>query len=270
VDGWEAGIDPEFAPDREGVVDHDRYVREGGLLGFETQKGCYARCPYCAEGRGGVLFRNPERVADEVARLVNRGYPEFHLCDTEFNQDIRYCRAILEALIRKAPGIRWTLYLKSTPVSKELFRLLARSGAHLVTVSAPTGHDDMRHLRRIREFTRAHSIRLAVDYLCGLPGDTSETVRREIETLRAIEPDTVGVNSSIRLFPGLEVTDRILSDPTSEQWLSLPSRRTSDLIRPAFYTRITVEMLRDFIGGDPRFTIEGFAQTSNYERLKGG
>jgi len=268
VNGWEAGIDPDFAPDREGIIDHVRYVREGGLLGFETQKGCYSRCPYCAEGRRRVLFRNPERVADEVADLARRGFTEFHLCDTEFNQDLAHCGAILEALIRKAPGIRWTLYLKSSPVNEELFRLLARSGAHLVTVSVPTGYENMWHLRRFREYTRANGIRLAVDYLCGFPGDTPESVRFNIETLRAIEPDTVGVNSSIRLCPGLEVTENILHDAESEPWLSRPISRTSELIRPVFYTRITVDMLREFICGDPRFTIEGFARTSNYERLR--
>ena len=34
VNGWEVGIDPDFVPDREGFIDHGRYVREGGLIGF--------------------------------------------------------------------------------------------------------------------------------------------------------------------------------------------------------------------------------------------
>jgi radical SAM superfamily enzyme YgiQ (UPF0313 family) len=268
IDGCEAGIDPEFVPDRNGFIDHARYVREGGLLGFETQKGCYGRCPYCAEGRGRVLFRNPERVADEVAALSGRGFREFHLCDTEFNQDIDHSRAVLDALIRKAPGIRWSLYLKTAPVDKELFHLLARSGAHLVTISIPTVKDDMRRLKRIRSYTRADGIRLAVDFLCGLPGDTPESVRSDIDTLKKIGPDSVGVNSSLRLLQGLDITSRILAEPDSPKWLSQPVTRDTGYIHPVFYTRIGVDMLRDFIGGDPRFTIEGFERTSNYERLR--
>ena len=117
----------------------------------------------------------------------------------------------------------------------------------------------MKSLSGIRAYTKALGIRLAVDYLCGLPGDTPSSVRRDIEALRGIGPDSVGVNSSLRLFRGIEMTAQILADPASHQWISRPVSKTSELIRPAFYTRISVDTLRDFIRDDPLFTIEGFA-----------
>ncbi len=268
VNGWEAGIDPDFIPDREGFIDHARYVSEGGLLGFETQKGCAGHCPYCTEGRGLVLHRHPESVATELARLAARGFKEFHLCDAEFNQDLGTCKRMVEAIIRKAPGIRWALYMKTEPYDEALFGLLARSGAHLVTLSIPTGAAWHRHVRSIRNMARENGIRLVVDYLCGLPGETPETIRSDIDALKSIDPDSVGVNSSFRLYPGLEVTDTILGDPDLYQYLSADARERTDFVRPAFFTMITVNMLRDIIDGDPRFTIEGFERSSNYERLK--
>ncbi len=268
VNGWDEGIDPDFVPDREGFIDHARYVSEGGLIGFETQKGCAGRCTYCSEGCGTVFHRNPESVGEELARLSARGFGEFHLCDAEFNQNLGACIRTVEAIISKAPGIRWALYMKSEPFNEELFDLLAESGVHLVTLSIPTGYPWHRMARSIRALTRERGIRLAVDYLCGLPDDTPETVRDDIELLRSIEPDSVGVNSSIRLYPGLAVTDTILGDPDLYRYLSEGARERIDFIRPAFFTMISVDTLRDFIDDDPRFTIEGFERSSNYERLR--
>lgn len=267
LNGWEIGIDPDASTEREGVVDHARYVREGGLLGFETQKGCHGSCSYCSEGRGKVLFKNPARVAEEIHGLARRGFTDFHLCDTEFNQDLTHCHVFLEKLASTKPDIRWALYMKAAPYDNELFRLLKSSGAHLITLSLPTGGKSIEHAREIRNLTRKHSIRLAVDYLCGFPGDTPESIRQDIEALRRIEPDTVGVNSILRLHPGLKVTAEIFGDSALRKRLLGETASNPELVRPVFYQHITAEILQEIIGGDSRFHIEGFERTSNYQRL---
>jgi radical SAM superfamily enzyme YgiQ (UPF0313 family) len=268
LNGWEIGIDPEASTRREGMVDHARYVREGGLLGFETQKGCFGKCPYCSEGRGKVHFKHPVRTAEEIAGLARRGFTDFHLCDTEFNQNLSHCHAFLGELIEHKTDIRWALYMKEEPYDDRLFRLLGASGAHLVTLSVPTGAHDPEHVSEIRRLTRKHGIRLAVDYLCGFPGDTPESIGLDIETLRRIEPDTVGVNSILRLHPGLAITQEIFGDPGLRKQLLGETMGNPDLIRPVFYSHITADMLREIIGEDSLFHIEGFERTSNYERLR--
>ncbi|MHB9027290.1 MAG: B12-binding domain-containing radical SAM protein [Candidatus Latescibacterota bacterium] len=268
LNGWEIGIDPGASTVRDGVMDHARYVREGGLLGFETQKGCFGECPYCSEGRGTVFLKSPARVVEEIGDLARRGFSDFHLCDTEFNQDLAHCHAFLEELIARGSDIRWALYMKEEPYDERLFRLLKASGAHLATLSVPTGAHDMEHVSEIRRLTRKHGIRLAVDYLCGFPGDTPASIGRDIESLRRIEPDTVGVNSILRLHPGLAITAEIFGDPGLRKRLMGETGENPDLIRPVFYSHITADMLREIIGEDQLFHIEGFERTSNYERLR--
>ena len=124
LNGWEYGIDTDAPTVREMVVDHAAYLREGGLLGFETQKGCFARCPYCSEGQGRVLFKNPTRIVEELQHLTERGFRDFHLCDAEFNQDLDHCHAFLESLLRSGVELHWTAYMKTEPYDAELFRLL--------------------------------------------------------------------------------------------------------------------------------------------------
>lgn len=268
LNGWQTGIDPDEHIDRTNTgIDLSRYVREGGLLGFETHKGCYSRCPYCAEGKGHVLFKNPDRVVGELSRLAGQGFTDFHLCDAEFNQHLVNCKLFLELLIDKKLGISWTLYMKSRPISRDMFSLLKRSGVHLITLSLPTGPKSLESARQIRRYTRRYDIKLAVDYLCGFPEDTPESVRGDIETLREIGPDTIGINSTLRLYSGLPVAEQILADRSQRPHLSGEIKNNMDCIRPVFYNKITVDMLRECIGDDPRFHIEGFERTSNYERL---
>ncbi|MDP2981801.1 MAG: cobalamin-dependent protein [Candidatus Latescibacter sp.] len=267
LNGWEMGIYPDLEINRENGIDHARYVREGGLIGFETQKGCLERCSYCSEGRGRVLYKNPDRIVGELTGMVESGFDTYHLCDTEFNQDLDYCRAFLEAFIRRGLKIRWALYMKSAPFSDDLFRLLERSGANLITLSLPTGEKYLEHTREIRRLTVKYGIRLAVDFLCGFPGETVEMVRNTVETLREIAPDTVGVNSTIRLSPGIAVTKKALSSAEHRERLKGAITDNPDLVRPVFYNHITADMLREIIGDDPLFHIEGFERTSNYERI---
>jgi len=267
LDGWKMGIDPDFRIHQSDFINYERYVSERGVLGFETHKGCYENCSYCSEGKTPVIFRNPECIVEELKGFAERGFTTFHLCDTEFNQDLGHCKIFLKTLIQKGPGIKWVLYIKTYPYDDELFRLLKKSGAELITLSIPTGNNWLKHSREIHRFAEKHSIKLAIDLLVGFPGDTIESVKSKIEALRKIKPDTIGVNSTIRLYPELAVAQMIINSADYRKHLSGVLTDNPHFIRPVFYNHISVDMLREIIGDDPLFKIEGFERTSNYERL---
>jgi radical SAM superfamily enzyme YgiQ (UPF0313 family) len=91
LNGWDHRPDPGRRVTGRGTeVDYPRYVAEGGLAGFETQKGCSGSCPYCAEAGCPVLQRDPGRVVEELDSLAALKITDFHLCDSEFNQDLGY------------------------------------------------------------------------------------------------------------------------------------------------------------------------------------
>ena len=199
--------------------------------------------------------------------LASRGLNDLHLCDTEFNQDLSYCHRFLETLIAEGPSMQWVLYMKSSPYDEELFRLLKKSGARLITLSLPSGRDSLAHAGEISRLCKKHGIRLAVDFLCGFPGETVEAIRSAVETLRSIRPDTVGVSSVIRLYSGAGVTRKVSRSANHREKLSGELKDNPSFIRPVFYKNITLELLHEIIGEDPLFKIEGFERTSNYERL---
>ena len=267
MDGWGAGIDADFRIGWDNGIDYNRYTRERGILGFETQKGCTEHCTYCAEGNSRVLCRDPECIVEELKDLADRGFTTFHLCDTEFNQNLSHSTTFLETLIKKGPGIKWALYMKSSPYDDNLFRLLKKSGAELITLSLPTGTNRFEHAMEQCRLAEKHGLKLAVDLLLGFPGETIDFVKRTIETLRKIRPDTVGVNSTIRLTPGLEVTRTVTGYSEYRKHMLGAVDDNPHFIRPVFYNHLSVDTLRGIIGDDPLFKIEGFERTSNYERL---
>jgi len=267
LDGWDIGFDPAMPVRRGDSVDYGRYIAGGGLAGFQTQKGCMERCSYCGEGKGFVAMRDPDCVVEELSLLADRGVTDYHLCDTEFNQDLEFCKLFLRKLLNRGPAISWVLYLKTQPFDDELFRLLKKSGATLVTVSIPTGKHSLENTADLVVLARRHGLRIAVDLLTGFPGETVDDVRNTVDRLRKIAPDTVGVNAAFRLYPQLAVTRAVLDSEKQREYLLEPIDDPS-LVRPAFYAHIGIETLREIVGYDPLFTIEGFQRTSNYERLR--
>jgi hypothetical protein len=157
--------------------------------------------------------------------------------------------------------------MKSAPYDDELFKLLKKSGANMITLSLPTGKNWLEHARKQCGIAKKHDLKLAVDLLVGLPGETIESVKRTISALSEIQPDTVGVNSTIRLFPEQSVAKKIARSTEYQKHLLGTVDDNPHFIKPVFYQHLSADKLREIIGDDPLFKIEGFDRTSNYERL---
>ncbi|MCI0480640.1 MAG: cobalamin-dependent protein, partial [Candidatus Dadabacteria bacterium] len=52
---------------------HAQYRTNGGIIGFETHKGCSSSCVYCLEARTRVTFREPVDVISEIRTFVDAG-----------------------------------------------------------------------------------------------------------------------------------------------------------------------------------------------------
>ena len=127
--------------------------------------------------------------------------------------------AFLERLIDHGPAINWALYMKTDPCDDRLFSLLKKSGASMVTISVPTGVDSITNAGGMIALAKKHGVSVAIDLLVGFPGDTFETVKNDIEAMRAVSPDTVGVNATLRLAPSLPVTQAIMVSETHRSHL---------------------------------------------------
>ena len=58
-------------------VDYKKYTAAGGIIGFETHKGCSSSCVFCLEANSRVSFKPVENVIEEIRSFVDNGSRPF-------------------------------------------------------------------------------------------------------------------------------------------------------------------------------------------------
>ncbi len=252
-----------------------RYFREGGQGNVETQRGCNRKCIYCADpvAKGRTTrFRDPESVAEEMARLAMKGVTAIHLCDPEFNLSRRHAENVCRALIRAGLGgkIKWYTYALPDPMDLDLARLMAASGCRGIDFSADSASASMLHalgrefgpesLERAARACRKAGIVFMHDLLIGGPGETVKTMAQTVKRMKRLRPDRVGVSFGVRVFPGTPLGAMVRGQGPLHQNPALHGvlRRNDALLRPVFYvsTKLGPEpeaRLARLIADDPIF-----------------
>lgn len=251
-------------------VDYRSYFERGGVAGFVTHVGCSSSCVYCLEANTPVAFREIRDVVREIRWLAENGFNDFHLCDSEFNEDNEYAMEFCTALKREGVNITWALYMKPSDFSKPLFRALKESGAYLITFSVDSWKKCPLYWEEYEKCVfaaKAHGMRVAVDFLTGFPYETEDDIRSVFDTLRRPLPETINVNTYVRLYRPLKITSLVREDPLL--WRNvIGATDEPSFIRPVFFNLIDTARLEELIGGDPLFRIEGIDRGVNYTRVK--
>jgi len=259
------------------LVDNRRYLREGGMVGFETKRGCFKKCTYCADpmakGRK-VLAKPPQDVVRELNGLLAKGIDCFHTCDCEFNVPASHAEKVCREVIRAgiADKMRWYAYAVPVPFPGRLARLMRRAGC--VGIDFTVDHVHARMLKTLgKDFTaedvlatsrlcRKHGFSFMFDLLVGAPGEDRATVRALIETMKRAEPSRVGLSVGVRLYPRTELAKAVMREGISPSNPNLfgTVEGNPDLLKPIFYLSSKLgerphDFIRELIGGDSRFLI---------------
>jgi hypothetical protein len=264
---------------RRGAIDNLRYLREGGMGGLETKRGCPGGCIYCADpvAKGHKCrVRSPGRVADEIEHLLELGVDWLHTCDSEFNIPSSHAEAVCEEMVRRGLGerVRWHAYCAPRPFSANLASLMKRAGCVGIDFGVDSGNDGMlRQLRRdftcqdLREVAgicQGQGITFMYDLLLGGPGETRQTVRETIELMREVNPSRVGVAAGVRIYPGTPLAHMVRQEGLGPDNHHLQGNvlDNTDFLAPIFY--LSAELgtgALPFIGhlleGDERFFFGG-------------
>lgn len=250
-------------------VNYKKYFELGGVAGFETHKGCSSSCVYCIEANSRVYFRNIPDVISEIKSFVDNGYNHFHLCDSEFNESLQFSIEFCTALKESGMNIRWAVYMKPAEFSKKLFKLMKEAGVYLITITVDTWKKCTEYWRDIEKFVftaKPLGLKVAVDLLAGFPYESEDDTLEYLNTLRKLQPDSININTFIRLYKTLPITNLILKDPALRKNL-LGNINDSTFIKPIFYNHLSTETVKQMIGRDPIFRIEGLERTVNYIRV---
>ncbi len=259
------------------LVDNPRYFREGGMVGFETKRGCFKKCTYCADplAKGKkVLAKPPKDVVRELKCLLDQGIDHFHTCDSEFNVPASHAEEVCREMIRAgiADRARWYAYAAPVPFRERLARLMRKAGC--VGIDFTVDHVHPRMLKTLgKDFTaedvlgtarlcRKYGFSFMFDLLVGAPGEDRSTARTLIETMKRAEPSRVGLSIGVRVYPNTKLTCDIMREgmsPTNPNLFGAVEGNP-DLLKPIFYLSSKLgesphEFIRELIGGDPRFLV---------------
>ncbi len=190
-------------------------------LSFYTERGCPALCTFCLWPQTLSGHRWRTRSADDVAGEVKwtlenfPGLREIFFDDDTFN--IRKSR-VLE-LCKKLEPLNFTWSCTSrVNVDYETLKAMKDAGCRLLIVGYESG--DPQILKNIKKgatieravkFTKdAHRAGLVVhgDFIVGLPGETSESIRRSIDFAKKLDTETIQV-AVAHPYPGTEFYDYV-------------------------------------------------------------
>ncbi len=269
------------------AIDNARYLREGANVGFETKRGCDGTCIFCPEpyAKGThIRVRNPENVAQELENLLAQGVDTFHTCDSEFNLPPGHALSVCEAIIARGleDRIGWYAYATPHPFPEELAEAMRRAGCVGIDFGVDHADDEMlrrlgrkhsvEHLRETAALCRKHDIPIMYDLLIGGPGETRDSIRRTIETLKTIAPERVGISFGARVYPNTPLGRMVEREGFTPENPNLRGqiRDNESFLHPVYYVSAKMgkdvgDFLQDLIAGDERFLFGGTEQSEqNY------
>jgi biotin synthase-like enzyme len=225
------------------------------------------------EANTRVYYRKKENIIKEVIFLAEKGYHNFHLCDSEFNEKLDFSKEFCEALIKGSSKFRWTLYMKPYPYDEELFRLLSDSNASLITLSLDSDENiqsDNRYsyndLEKILKYCKKYGIELAIDLLTGYPDESVESTKKVIRFFTKNRPKTVGINFCYRLSRNTKITHLIEKNPAMQKQLTRQYEENENYLTPIFYSQYKKEDIEKLISDDSLFKIPGITPGVNYQQ----
>ncbi|MFC9279143.1 B12-binding domain-containing radical SAM protein [Streptomyces collinus] len=186
----------------------DKYLAPGPILPVYASRSCPWDCAFCSIPFASNSFRQrpAEAVVDEVARLrTDIGSPYFMFVDEIMS--LRTLRNVAEALVRKAPGVRWygeTRFARG--LDSELAALLHDSGCRRMNFGLESA--SQRVLDLMRKGTRiddacanieamlSAGVPLHLFVIHGFPGETEREAARTVafaEAVRRLSVHTYGV-----------------------------------------------------------------------------
>ncbi len=196
----------------------------------KVQDGCQHRCAFCVvpQARGPSRSVRPERVVEDVRRLVESGRPEITLTGVDlghYGADLapRTSLAALLCVLTEIRGLRWLRLSSMLPAyfTEELLDVVTSAPAIAPHFHVPLQSGSDRMLRAMRRPYRAATYRrvverlvdafgvmgLGADVIAGFPGET-EADAAETEALIDALPF-----SYLHVFPysdrrGTEATTR--------------------------------------------------------------
>lgn len=197
-------LDVISSPYLDGILD----AADERMLLLETIRGCVFKCKFCyyPKSYDALYFVSEERIVANLRHAAERGATEVVLLDPTLNQRKNF-HEFLRLLARCNPGKRFTYFgeLRGEGITETTAQLLKEANFTDVEIGLqsvdPRAQELMDRKNNLRAFERGaravlnQGIKVKVDLIIGLPGDTVDSIRHGMEYLR-----TSGLYTDVQVF----------------------------------------------------------------------
>ncbi len=204
-------LDLISSPYIEGLLD----AAEEQTMLMETSRGCRYRCKFCyyPKSYDSIYRLSAEKIEADLRHACQRGVREIYLLDPTLNQRPDFA-GFLRLLAQGNPDRQFTYSaeLRAEGIRAETARLLREANFQEVEVGLQSVDPEAQKLMgrhvSLEAFERGaramldEGIRVRVDLILGLPGDTVDSVRRGLEYLDRVRPFTELQVFNLSILPG--------------------------------------------------------------------
>ena len=206
-------LDLVSSPYIEGLLD----AAEEHTMLMETSRGCRYRCKFCyyPKSYDSIYRMSVGQIEANLRHARQRGVKEIFLLDPTLNQRPDFA-GFLRLLAQGNPDHQFTYSaeLRAEGIRAETARLLREANFQEVEVGLQSVDPETQKLMgrhvSLEAFQRGakamldQGIRVRVDLILGLPGDTVDSVRRGLEYLDRERPFTELQVFNLSILPGTE------------------------------------------------------------------
>ncbi len=204
-------LDDVSSPYFEGILE----AAAGQSLLFETARGCRYGCKYCYYPKSHHIprFLSTEQIVAHLRYAAQREASEVVLLDPTLNQRPHFADFLrLLAENNRQRQFTFSGELRAEGINKEIASLLRKANFHEVEIGLQSVEPDTwRRMGRPADLAKfqegvhallAEGIKVQVDLILGLPGDTADSFRRGIDFLQQTQAYTQVQVFNLSILPG--------------------------------------------------------------------
>lgn len=186
-----------------------------GTTTILTSRGCPFKCAFCSAPSLNykMRFRSPENVYEEIKYVLEKfKIKQFRFSDEMFTANKQHVLKLCELI--KPLGIVWRISARVKPLDMQTLQAMKKAGCVEISFGIESFDDDVLRMLNKKATAQDNADALLMAKEVGLttralfmirtPGQTKNTVRKNIERLKTVPYDTIAVTSFVPL-PGSDI-----------------------------------------------------------------
>jgi anaerobic magnesium-protoporphyrin IX monomethyl ester cyclase len=193
-------VDEEFSLDKSPFVYADG-LPENKIIYYESSRGCPFNCQYCLSANQPLEFLDIERVYKELDFFILNRARQIKFVDRTFNADAERAFNIWKYIIEKNGETNFHFEIAADLLTQKQLNLLktAKRGLFQFEVGVQTTNETaLKIIKRKTNLKKLFdnlkelkNIKLHLDLIAGLPGESFESFKKSFNDVYAVAPDEI-------------------------------------------------------------------------------